>query len=77
MRIALINRHKLSSAVYRYKKYLLSQKTEMSDEEEIYCGKRLQKEGYIKAKYFLRIIKKEIKEEIREINNKNHTILKS
>lgn len=71
LRIAIINGHKLPSAVYKYKEYLLSLKTEMSDEEEIYCRKRLLNEGYTKAKIFLHIIKKEIKEEVLKIVIKN------
>jgi superfamily II DNA or RNA helicase len=65
--IAISNGHKLSSAVYKYKEFLLSHRIEMSDEEELYCGKRLAKLGYNKAKGFLYNVKKEIKEEL----NKN------
>jgi superfamily II DNA or RNA helicase len=74
LRIAISSEYKLSSAVYRYRDFLLSRRIEMSDEEELYCRKRLSKLGYTKAKGFLYNVRKEIKEEInrnaKEMGNK-------
>ncbi|KAA6303192.1 MAG: putative DNA repair helicase RadD [Candidatus Ordinivivax streblomastigis] len=67
LRIAISNEHKLSSAVYKYKDFLISKSVEMSDVEESYCKKRLLKQGYGAAKGFLYHVKNDIKAEIGRI----------
>ncbi|MDR1181108.1 MAG: DEAD/DEAH box helicase [Bacteroidales bacterium] len=64
LRIAISSEHKLTSAVYRYKDFLISKSVEMSDVEESYCRKRLFKHGYKNAERFLYHIRNEIKTEI-------------
>jgi superfamily II DNA or RNA helicase len=64
LRTAISQEYKLPWAVIKYKEFLISRLIEMSDEEESYCRKRLLKLGYNKARGFLYIVKKEIKDEI-------------
>ena len=66
LRIAIYNEHQLTSAVYKYKEYLVARLIKMTDMEEAYCQKRLSKLGYAKAKGFLYHIRKDIEEEIDE-----------
>jgi hypothetical protein len=64
LRIAITNGHQLTSAIYKYKDFLIAKLVEMSDVEENYCRKRLLKYGYNKAKGFLFYVKNDIKAEI-------------
>jgi hypothetical protein len=61
LRIAISNQHQLSSAVYKYKEYLVTQSIEMSEIEQAYCTKRLLKHGYSKARGFLYYIRNDVK----------------
>jgi superfamily II DNA or RNA helicase len=66
LKIAISNEYQLTSAVYKYKDYLVSKSIEMSDVEQSYCTKRLLKQGYSKAKGFLYYIRNDIKTEIEQ-----------
>lgn len=65
LRNAIVKEHKLISAVYRYKEYLIERSIEMTEIESQYCAKRLVKSGKKYSKGFWYHLRKEIGDEIK------------
>lgn len=60
VRFASSNEHKPISAVYKYRDYLISKSTEMTEIEARYCAKRMKKTGFNPAKGFWYHIRKDV-----------------
>tara|TARA_R110002050_G_scaffold295749_2_gene454958 strand:- start:54 stop:1505 length:1452 start_codon:yes stop_codon:yes gene_type:complete len=69
LRFAISKEHKLISAVYKYRDYLIEKGIEMSEVESKYCANRMKKQGVNYKKGFWYNIRKDIRY---AINNKTN-----
>jgi superfamily II DNA or RNA helicase len=66
IRFAVAKEHKLISAVFKYRDYLIDREIEMTELESQYCDKRMRKHGINYKKGFWYNIRKDIKEGIKQ-----------
>jgi len=65
IRFAVAKEHKLISAVFKYRDYLIEREIEMTEVESKYCDKRMKKHGINYKKGFWYNIRKDIKDGIK------------
>jgi superfamily II DNA or RNA helicase len=75
LQIAIAKDYKLTSAVYKYKDYLVSKSVEMTETEQWYCTKRLIKKGVSSAKGFLYHVRQDIHNEIENLKSPDNNNL--
>lgn len=69
--LAIAKEHKLISAMFRYRDYLIEKEVEMTEIDSQYCEKRMKKNGINYKKGFWYNIRKDIKDSITLNRTKN------
>ncbi|MGB6037174.1 MAG: hypothetical protein WBG42_12955, partial [Cryomorphaceae bacterium] len=64
LRFAISKEHKLISAVYKYRDYLIEKRVEMSEVESKYCANRMKKQGVNYKKGFWYNVRKDVRSAI-------------